>query len=100
MKLDRAYKKEIETTEKIMTDSIMIGKQKLMEKYMLEKKKEEKAEDELKEEEKNCNEETNQNGHKRTLPEEFKEDVAGEPEKKQKVEEEKPAAKPAFLSAQ
>lgn len=58
MKLDRAYKKEIETTEKIMADSIMIGKQKLMEKYMLEKKKEERAEDELKEEEKNCNEET------------------------------------------
>lgn len=44
MKLDRAYKKEIETTEKIMADSIMIGKQKLMEKYMLEKKEASKKE--------------------------------------------------------
>lgn len=55
MKLDRAYKKEIENTEKIMTDSIMIGRQKLMEKYMLEKKEankksEKKVEDEPKEE--------------------------------------------------
>jgi hypothetical protein len=36
MKLDQAYKKEIETTEKNLTESIMIGKQKLMERYKLE----------------------------------------------------------------
>ncbi len=39
LKLDRAYKKEIETTEKNLSESIMIGKQKLMEKYKLEQVK-------------------------------------------------------------
>lgn len=44
LKLDRAYKKEIETTEKNLSESIMIGKQKLMEKYKLKLKEEQKIE--------------------------------------------------------
>jgi hypothetical protein len=42
MKLDRAYKKEIEQTEKNLMESIMIGKQRAMERY---KEKEEQSQE-------------------------------------------------------
>jgi len=35
MKLDQAYKKEVEATEKNLIESIMIGKQRLKEKYKI-----------------------------------------------------------------
>lgn len=39
MKLDKAYKKEVEEAEKNMNNSILIGKQKLMEKMKAESEK-------------------------------------------------------------
>jgi hypothetical protein len=42
MKLNQAYKREVETTEKNLVESIMIGKQLLKEKYKIEEQKNEK----------------------------------------------------------
>ena len=39
MKLDKAYKKEVEEAEKNINNSILIGKQKLMEKMKAESEK-------------------------------------------------------------
>jgi hypothetical protein len=40
MKLDQAYKREVEATEKNLVESIMIGKLRLKEKYKMEEQKE------------------------------------------------------------
>jgi TPP-dependent pyruvate/acetoin dehydrogenase alpha subunit len=50
LKLDRAYKKDIETTERTISDSILIGRKKLMEKSKLQVKTEARAEEEKEEE--------------------------------------------------
>ena len=42
MKLNQAYKREVETTEKNLVESIMIVKQLLNEKYKIEEQKNEK----------------------------------------------------------
>ena len=42
MKLDQAYKREVETTEKNLVEYIMSRKQRLKEKYRIEEQKNEK----------------------------------------------------------